>query len=334
MATKLAPSSTRTTREPGRVDVPEPGERVERGEQAGQHEVERDQRDDQEDDASDHPPSGVCCRGHPLERTRPAESLRAEPRFRSTRRAEPDSPDVDDSIGRQVRQAHGSERIWRRRRPPGPRGRAAGGPARRRAVRHVGDVPSGPTASSPGGSRASSASTTTASAGAADRRGGRPAPSAWWIGVLFMIGSACFALGALPGYVALGRLDHGRRHVLRRVDLLHQRRGAAVPRGRQRGSGRRRPVGAPPRPVLRVAAAPHRLVGERGAARRHHLLQHQHLRRDGHVARCGEGEPPRLAAGRLRLGLLPHRERARVRRGRAPLGLVAAARAGRGGSPR
>jgi hypothetical protein len=31
------------------------------------------------------------------------------------------------------------------------------------------------------------------------------APSAvgWWIGVLFMVGSACFALGALPGYVHL-----------------------------------------------------------------------------------------------------------------------------------
>ena len=26
---------------------------------------------------------------------------------------------------------------------------------------------------------------------------------AWWIAVLFMIGSACFAIGALPGYVSL-----------------------------------------------------------------------------------------------------------------------------------
>ena len=30
-----------------------------------------------------------------------------------------------------------------------------------------------------------------------------PDAIAWWVGVLFMIGSACFALGALPGYVDL-----------------------------------------------------------------------------------------------------------------------------------
>jgi hypothetical protein len=29
-----------------------------------------------------------------------------------------------------------------------------------------------------------------------------PGAVAWWIGVLFMIGSACFAIGALPGYVS------------------------------------------------------------------------------------------------------------------------------------
>ena len=39
--------------EPGRIHVPEPGERVERGQQSRQHEVERDQRDDHEHDAPD-----------------------------------------------------------------------------------------------------------------------------------------------------------------------------------------------------------------------------------------------------------------------------------------
>jgi hypothetical protein len=40
-----------------------------------------------------------------------------------------------------------------------------------------------------------------------DARGGStwwaPSAAGWWIGVLFAIGSACFALGALPGYLAL-----------------------------------------------------------------------------------------------------------------------------------
>ena len=30
-----------------------------------------------------------------------------------------------------------------------------------------------------------------------------PRETAWWVGVLFAVGSACFALGALPGYLAL-----------------------------------------------------------------------------------------------------------------------------------
>jgi predicted rRNA methylase YqxC with S4 and FtsJ domains len=56
----------------------------------------------------------------------------------------------------------------------------------------------------------------------------------WWIGVLFAIGSAVLrARGRAPLRERRGR-GCGRHHVLRRLDLLHQRGGAPVPDGDRR----------------------------------------------------------------------------------------------------
>ena len=77
------------------------------------------------------------------------------------------------------------------------------------------------------------------------KRGARPDPGStlwaphalgWWIAVLFMVGSACFALGPAARLSRLGRLSSRRDHVLRRVDLLHQRRALPVHRGRRRSA--------------------------------------------------------------------------------------------------
>ncbi len=53
------------------------------------------------------------------------------------------------------------------------------------------------------GSHAPTASTTTGSTTAVGSRWWAPGAVAWWIGVLFMIGSACFAAGSMPGYAGL-----------------------------------------------------------------------------------------------------------------------------------
>ena len=47
-----------------------------------------------------------------------------------------------------------------------------------------------------------------------------PTAVGWWIGVLFAIGSVCFAVGAMPGYVGWVGTDAD-AHLLRRLDLLH-----------------------------------------------------------------------------------------------------------------
>src|SRR4051794_23780271 len=100
---------------------------------------------------------------------------------------------------------------------------------------------------------------------------------------------------AVPGLRPPGRGRRGRRRVLRRLDLLHQRGDAAVPRHAQ--------------------VRPHRPVGECDPARRHPVLQPEHGPRAPREHRSGAGGPPDLAARRVRLDLLPRRQRARVVRG-------------------
>src|SRR3954454_12385118 len=100
---------------------------------------------------------------------------------------------------------------------------------------------------------------------------------------------------AVPGLRPPRRRRRGRRRVLRGLDLLHQRGDAAVPRHAQ--------------------VRPHRPVGECDPARRHPVLQPQHGPRAQLEHRPGAGGPPDLAARRIRLDLLPRRQRARVVRG-------------------
>ena len=50
-----------------------------------------------------------------------------------------------------------------------------------------------------------------------------PGAIAWWIGVLFMIGSVCFARRRRAGLRRRGRDRRRQRHVLRRLALLHRR---------------------------------------------------------------------------------------------------------------
>ncbi len=124
-----------------------------------------------------------------------------------------------------------------------------------------------------------------------------------------------------------------RDHVLRRVAVLHLGRLPAVPRG-----GRRRAPAARRRPPqgLRVPARPDRLAGDRRAARGDPRIQREHLRRHLRRRGHGAGPAPRLAPGRLRIGLLPGRQRARLVRGVPRLGGLAAELAGlvdHGGQP-
>ena len=143
--------------------------------------------------------------------------------------------------------------------------------------------------------------------------------------MLFAVGSFLFALGTVPGYVnAVGA--HARRgDVLHRVAVLHLGRVPAVSRG-----GRRRSPAAGHRPPegLRVPARPDRLAGDRRAARGDPRIQRQHLRRHLRRRGHGAGTAPRLAPRRLRLGLLPGRQRARLVRGVPRLDGLAAEIAG------
>ena len=94
----------------------------------------------------------------------------------------------------------------------------------------------------------------------------------------------------------------GRGDVLRRLGVLHLGRVPDLPRGR-----RCRPAAAGCRPaaLFRLPALPDRLVGDRGAAGRDCLLQHQHRERSaGGPDRAGRA-PACVAARRLRLDLLP-----------------------------
>ena len=157
-----------------------------------------------------------------------------------------------------------------------------------------------------------------------------PRARGWWIAVLFAVGSLLFAVGSVPGYADAVGDPLGQRDVLRRLAVLHLGRVPHLP-----GGGRRRPARAEPRPpaVLRLPAGADRLVGHRGATRRHAVLQRQHggRHRRGSV-RAGRASA-RVAARRDRLGLLPGVQRAGLVRGLPRLGRLAAEDRGRGGSP-
>ena len=116
-----------------------------------------------------------------------------------------------------------------------------------------------------------------------------------------------------------------RDHVFHRFAVLHFGRLPAVPRGgrcRAPAAGRRPPEG------LRVPARPDRLAGDRHTARGDSRIQRQHVRRHLRRRGHGAGAAPRLAPRRLRIGLLPGRQRARLVRGVPRLGGLAAEIAG------
>jgi len=85
--------------------------------------------------------------------------------------------------------------------------------------------------------------------------------------------------------------------VLRRFDLLHERRLPPVRGGRRHGTGAR--YKRPAVPARLLGAAPDRLAGDRDPARRHRLLQHQHVPGDAGRLRRRAGRPARLAARRV-----------------------------------
>ena len=139
-----------------------------------------------------------------------------------------------------------------------------------------------------------------------------PRRASWWIAVLFIIGSACFAIGPFPGFVQLVGAGCRRRGLLRGLALLHHRGRAPVPGGGQRRPRPGAPRRAPAAARARVRAASHRLVGDDDPARGHGVLQHQHVRRPQHEPLDRAGGPADLGARRVRVRLLPDRQRARV----------------------
>ena len=151
-----------------------------------------------------------------------------------------------------------------------------------------------------------------------------PRARGWWIAILFAVGSLLFALGAVPGYAsAVGaRWDAvtffiGSLFFTAAGFLTYREAVDAGPQPPRR-----------PAAVLRLPAPPDRLAGHRHTAGRNPVLQHQHRKRGpGRSDRAGRA-PARVAARRLRLGLLPYRQRAGLVRGLprldclAPPGLV------------
>ena len=111
-------------------------------------------------------------------------------------------------------------------------------------------------------------------------------------------------------------------HLLRRVVVLHHGRLPHLRAGGARGRA----------PVVRLDAAPPRVLGGLDPAGRHALLQRDHVRRP--VRRAGRpGQPDRVATRCAGLGVLPGRLGARLRGGRPPL-VVLAARASATGTSR
>ena len=152
----------------------------------------------------------------------------------------------------------------------------------------------------------------------------RPDRVSWWIGLLFAIGSACFALAAIVSqWASVSRPGIGVTYFVGSIfftvaGYLQFSEAVNVEHGPVRGAAR---CGG----ARVVGAATDRLAGVGHPVRRHAVLQRQHVR--GHEARLRRppDQPAGVDAGRLRLDLLPRLERARLRRGLPPLGLPARA---------
>ena len=130
-----------------------------------------------------------------------------------------------------------------------------------------------------------------------------------------MVGSACFVIGSVPAYLdAVGGLVR-RRHLLRRVDLLHL--GVVLPAraGAEPGDDRRR-RGHPARAGAACGCwawlpARPQLAGRRHPVPRHAVLQHQHLRGPDPQRHRRRVRPLRLAPRPVRVGAVPRRQHLR-----------------------
>ena len=110
-----------------------------------------------------------------------------------------------------------------------------------------------------------------------------PTAIAWWMAVLFAIGSACFAFGS---FRCMPLLSAPRRttHLLRRIHVLHDRPFSAVRRGCDTPTAlglRTEWAPFPPEDL----APPHRLVGRGDPAARDAVVQPDHPA----CAPCGAG---------------------------------------------
>ena len=141
-----------------------------------------------------------------------------------------------------------------------------------------------------------------------------PTAVGWWMGVLFAIGAVCFTVGAMPGYLGwvgadadavtffVGSLFFTVAAYLQYLQTLN---------APTRAPARHRRTAA----VLDLGAVARRLVGERGAARGHGLLQRDDPGRPRHQPECHPGTPSRVGARCRRIDVLPDRQRPGVVRG-------------------
>ena len=118
----------------------------------------------------------------------------------------------------------------------------------------------------------------------------RPDRSGWWMGMLFAVGSICFAVASFASqWASAPRPAIGvtffAGSIFFTLAAFVQLRTAP---SRQRPGGGARPV------------------------RGHAVLQREHVRGDAARVRCARDRPARLGPGRLRLGLLPRLERPRL----------------------
>ena len=158
-----------------------------------------------------------------------------------------------------------------------------------------------------------------------------PGAMDWWIGVLFAVGSVCFALGSFPPYATalgttpdnitffIGSIFFTTASFLQYAEVAY---GAHHPR---RGAAGRAPLTAAD------PARPDRLVGRRHPVARHPLVQPDHL--SALLVGLGGAEPPPdLAPRRVGLHLLPRLQLVGLGRG-VSRALAWRPSASRGGSP-
>ena len=121
------------------------------------------------------------------------------------------------------------------------------------------------------------------------RPGGRRGASAWWIGVLFAIGSICFAIGSFPPYTtAVGTNADDLTYFIGSIFFTTAAFSSTTrqPRRRPPSTARRRarlPL------ALHSCSTSHRLVGQPHPVRRDALVQPDDLRRPRGRARRHRG---------------------------------------------